>query len=195
MCINIKTSNEKKLQLKVLVDSECTQTRIDKQLVKKEQVKMKPINSLFKVFNVDITKNREVTRFIPLKLEINRYIEKINIVVINLNSTDMFLEYNQLVKYNPEFNQNKESIQFTRSLRKYRTKYQNILFTSRTRRLQPMEDMDKEYQEIGKKLDSKTQRIYQNIFNHLYTYLIRRNLRNCQNEENEIMELIYWKIH
>ena len=55
---------------------------------------MKPINSLFKVFNVDITKNREVTRFIPLKLEINRYIEKINIVVINLNSTDMFLEYN-----------------------------------------------------------------------------------------------------
>ena len=52
------------------------------------------MDRLFKVFNVNRTKNREVTRFISLELEINEYIEKINVVVIDLNSTDMFLEYN-----------------------------------------------------------------------------------------------------
>jgi len=62
--------------------------------VKGEQIKMKPMDRLFKIFNVNRNKNREVTRFIPLELEINEYIEKINVVVIDLNSTDMFLEYN-----------------------------------------------------------------------------------------------------
>jgi len=36
MRTNIKTSNEKELQLKVLVDSGYTHTGIDKQLVKEE---------------------------------------------------------------------------------------------------------------------------------------------------------------
>jgi len=58
----------------------------------------------FKVFNTDGTKNREMTRFMLLKLEINKYTEKIDIVVIDLNSTDMFLEYDWLVKHNPEVN-------------------------------------------------------------------------------------------
>ena len=58
----------------------------------------------FKVFNTDGTKNREMTRFMLLKLEINEYTEKIDIAVIDLNSTDMFLEYDWLVKHNPEVN-------------------------------------------------------------------------------------------
>ena len=121
----MKTLNEKKLQLKVLVDSECTYIRIDKQLVKEEQIKMKPMDRLFKVFNVNRTKNREVTRFISLELEINEYIEKINVVVIDLNSTDMFLEYNQLVKYNSEFNQYKGTIQRNNTVYKMSEKMQN----------------------------------------------------------------------
>jgi len=36
MQTNIKTANEKKLQLQVLVNSECTYTRINKQLVKRK---------------------------------------------------------------------------------------------------------------------------------------------------------------
>ena len=58
----------------------------------KEEKKL--INRSFKVFNANRTKNGEVMRYVPLKLEINRYIKKIDTVVINLNSTDMFLEYN-----------------------------------------------------------------------------------------------------
>jgi len=53
-------------------------------------------------------------RFVSLKLEINRHTEKINIVVIELNSMDIFLEYDWLVKHNPEVNWDKETIQFTR---------------------------------------------------------------------------------
>ena len=40
----------------------------------------------------------------PLKLEINRHIELIDIVVMDLNNIDMFLGYDWLVKHNPEVN-------------------------------------------------------------------------------------------
>ena len=58
---------------------------------------MKPIDKSFKVFNVDGTKNEKVMRFISLKLEINRHMKKINATVTDLYSTDIFLEYDQLV--------------------------------------------------------------------------------------------------
>ena len=35
---------------------------------------------------------------------------KIDVIVTNLNSTNMFLEYNWLVKHNPEANWNKGTI-------------------------------------------------------------------------------------
>jgi len=57
---NIKTKNRKKLQLYALVDSECSHTGINKQLVKEEKIKTEPINRLFEVFNTDKTKNGEV---------------------------------------------------------------------------------------------------------------------------------------
>ena len=56
----IKISNRKKLQLQALVDSGYIHTKINKQLVKKEKIKIEPIDRLFKVFNVDSTKNGEV---------------------------------------------------------------------------------------------------------------------------------------
>ena len=63
MYTNIKMTNRKKLQLKALVDSECTYVRIDKQLVKKERIKTEPMDKLFKIFNTDKTKNEEVIKY------------------------------------------------------------------------------------------------------------------------------------
>ena len=54
-----------------MVDSECTHTGINEQLVKEERIKMEPMDRSFKVFNADETKNREVTRFASLEVEIN----------------------------------------------------------------------------------------------------------------------------
>ena len=93
MHTSVKTLNRKKLQLKVLVDSGCTHTGIEKQLVK-ERIKTEPIDRSFEVFNADGTKNREVTRFVLLELEINRHTKRINAAVTDLNGMDMFLGYN-----------------------------------------------------------------------------------------------------
>jgi len=86
------------------VDSRCTYTGINKQLVKEEKIKTEPMDRSFKVFNINGMKNGEVTWFTLLEVEINRHKEQINAAVIDLNSTDIFLEYNWLVKYNPEVN-------------------------------------------------------------------------------------------
>ena len=75
MQTNIKTKNRKELWLQALVDSGCIHTEIDKQLVKEEKIKTKPMNRFFEVFNADRTKNGEVTRFTLLEVEINRHKE------------------------------------------------------------------------------------------------------------------------
>ena len=102
MQTNIKTKNRKELQLQALVDSCCIHTGINKQLVKEERIKIEPMDRSFKVFNTDRTKNGEVTQFAPLKVEINRYKEQINVAVIDLNDMDIFLGYDWLVKHNLE---------------------------------------------------------------------------------------------
>ena len=81
---------------------------------------MEQMNRTFEVFNIDKTKNEEVTRFALLKLEINGHIEKINIAVIDLNSMNMFLEYDWLVKHNPEINWDKGTIWFIRYPKEYK---------------------------------------------------------------------------
>ena len=55
-----------------------------------------------------------------LEIEINRYIKKIDITVTDLNSINMFLEYNLLVKNNSEVNWDKRIIWFTRCLKECR---------------------------------------------------------------------------
>jgi len=62
------------------------------------------MNRLFKVFNVDRTKNEEVTQYTLLEVEINGHKKQINVVVMDLNSMNMFLRYNWLIKHNLEVN-------------------------------------------------------------------------------------------
>jgi len=92
------------------VDSRCTHTGINKQLVKEKRIKTKPMDRSFEVFNIDGTKNREVTQFAPLEVEINRYKKKIDATVTDLNIMDMFLGYDWLVKHNLEVNWDTEII-------------------------------------------------------------------------------------
>ena len=66
MQAKVKTRNGKNLKVKALVDSGCTHTGIDEQLVKDKRIQTKPINFSFEVFNADGTKNREVTRVASL---------------------------------------------------------------------------------------------------------------------------------
>jgi len=102
--VNVKTKNGKKLKVKALVDSGCTHTGIDKQLVKNKRIQTKLINFFFEVFNTNRTKNREVTKVAPLEVEINRHKETLEAAVTDLDGTDMFLGHDWLVKHNLEVN-------------------------------------------------------------------------------------------
>jgi len=86
------------------VDSRCTYTGIDEQLVKDKRIQTKLINFSFKVYNTEGTKNGEVTRVAPLKIKINSYKEQLEAAVTDLDGTDMFLGHDWLVKHNPEVN-------------------------------------------------------------------------------------------
>jgi len=100
----VKTRNGKNLKVKALVDSGCTHTGINEQLVKDKRIQTKSIDFSFEVFNADGTKNREVTKVAPLEIEINGYKEILEAVVMDLDRTDMLLGHDWLVKHNPEVN-------------------------------------------------------------------------------------------
>jgi len=114
MQANVKTKNGKELKVKALVDSGCTHTEINEQLVKDRRIQTKKINFSFEVFNADRTKNGEVTKVAPLEVEINRHKETLEAAVIDLDGTDMFLGHDWLVKHNPEVNWKNRTIKFTR---------------------------------------------------------------------------------
>jgi len=81
------------------------------------------MNKSFKIFNANKTKNGEVTKFALLEVEINGHKKQIDVAVTDLNGMDMFLEYNWLVKHNPEVNWNTGTIWFTRCPGSCRTQY------------------------------------------------------------------------
>jgi len=60
ICINMKTSNRKELWLKILVNLGYIYIGIDKQLVKKEQIKIALLFRSYKVYNTEKTKNRKL---------------------------------------------------------------------------------------------------------------------------------------
>jgi len=111
---NVKIKNGKKLEVKTLVDSGCTHTGIDEQLVKDKRIQTKSIDFSFEVFNADETKNGEVTKVAPLEIKINGHKETLEAAVTDLDGTDMFLGHDWLVKHNPEVNWRNGTIKFTR---------------------------------------------------------------------------------
>ena len=154
---NIKTKNGKKLKVKALIDLGYTHTRIDEQLVKDEKIQTKLINFSFEVFNANRSRNREVTKMAPLKIEINGHKETLEVAVIDLDGTDIFLGHDWLVKHNLEVNWKDGTIKFTRCPGNCTMKHENIQFKSRrTKAMETMNTMNKKKQnngEIGKELD------------------------------------------
>ena len=120
---DMKIKNSKKLKVKVLVDSKYTCIGIDKQLVKDKRIQIKPINFSFEVFNMNRTKNGEMTKLVPLKIKINRYKEQLEAAIMDLNGIDMFLGYDWLVKHNLKVNWKNRTIKFTRYSGSCKMKY------------------------------------------------------------------------
>ena len=85
--------NDKNLEVKALMDSGCIHTGIDEQLVKNKRIQMKLINFSFEVFNASRTKKEEMTRVVPLEIEVNSHKKQLKAAIMDLNRTDMFLGY------------------------------------------------------------------------------------------------------
>ena len=131
MQATVKTKNNKNLKVKALVDSRCTHTGINEQLVKDRRIQTKKIDFSFEVFNADGTKNGEVTKVAPLEVEINGHKETLEVAVTNLDGTDMFLGYDWLVKHNLEVNWKTGTIKFMRCPGNYTMTHKDIRFNSR----------------------------------------------------------------
>ena len=131
MQANVKTKNGKNLKVKVLVDSGCIHIGIDKQLVKEKRIQTRLITFSFEVFNANEMKNEEVTKMVPLEIEINRHKKQLEAAVTDLNGTDIFQGHDWLVKHNPEVNWKNGTTQFTRCPGSYKMKHQDIEFKTR----------------------------------------------------------------
>ena len=127
----VKTKNSKNLKVKALVDSGCTHTGIDEQLVKNKKIQTKKIDFSFEVFNADGTKNREVTKVVPLEIEINGHKETLEAAVTDLDGTDMFLGHDWLIKHNPEVNWKNGTIKFMRYPSNCTMTHKDIQFNTR----------------------------------------------------------------
>ena len=136
------------------MDSRCTYTGIDEQLVKDKRIQTKPINFSFEVFNTDRTKNREVTKVAPLEIKINGHKETLEVAVMDLDRTDMFLGHDWLVKHNLEVNWKNGTIKFTRCLGNCTIKHEDIQFNSRrTKTMETTDNKEQDNKEIGKEPD------------------------------------------
>jgi len=154
MQAEVKTKNGKNLKVKALVDSRCTHTGIDEQLVKEKKIQTKKINFSFEVFNADRTKNGEVTKVASLEVEINRHKEILEAVVTDLDGTDMFLGHDWLVKHNPEVNWKNRTIKFTRCPGNCTMTHKDIRFNSRrTKNMETKDNREQDNGEIGKEPD------------------------------------------
>ena len=92
----IKTKDRRKLKIKALINSRCTNTTITRKTVEEKGISTKLLPRLFNMYNSDGSRNREKTirEFIPLEINSNRHIKQIDAVVSEIKETDLFLGHN-----------------------------------------------------------------------------------------------------
>ena len=87
-----------------LINSKCTESCIDSGFVKNNRIKTYPFKNLFPVFNTNGTSNNRglLKDYVKLELFVKEHSEIICLTVTTLVFSNIFLEYDQLTKYNPE---------------------------------------------------------------------------------------------
>jgi len=126
----IKTKDGRKLKVKALIDSGCTNTTIARKIVEEKGIPTKSLPRLFNIYNSDGSRNGEKTikKFVPLEINSNEHIKQIDTVVSEIKETDLFLGHGWLVKYNPEVDWKERVIRFTRCPGHCKTEHETIWF-------------------------------------------------------------------
>jgi len=138
----IKTKDRRKLKVKALIDSRCTNTTIARKTVEEKGISTKSLPRPFNVYNLDGSRNGEKTirEFVPLEINWNGHIEQIDAIVSEIKEMDLFLGYDWLVEHNLEVDWKEGVIQFTRCPGHCKTEHKSIWFTPWSRRLLPKEE-------------------------------------------------------
>jgi len=138
----IKTKDGRKLKVKALINSGCTNTTIARKTVKEKGISTQSLPKSFNIYNSDGSRNGEKTirEFIPLEINSNGHIEQIDAVVLEIKETDLFLGHDWLVEHNPEVDWKERVIRFTRCPGHCKTEHESIWFTPWSRRLLPKEE-------------------------------------------------------
>ncbi|KAF9441507.1 hypothetical protein P691DRAFT_649800, partial [Macrolepiota fuliginosa MF-IS2] len=89
-----------------LIDSGCAHTCINKETVIALDIPVKELENPIEVINVDRTKNKKgwITDKVDIDINLGRHKETLEAVVSNVESADVFLGYDWLLKHNPEIN-------------------------------------------------------------------------------------------
>jgi len=129
--LTIKTKDRRKLKVKALINSGCTNTTIARKTVEEKEISTKSLPRSFNVYNSDGSRNGEKTirEFVLLEINSNRYIKQIAIVVSEIKEMNLFLEHDWLVEHNPEVDWKEEVIQFTKCPGHCKTEHEFIQFT------------------------------------------------------------------
>jgi len=127
----IKTKDGRKLKVKALIDSGCTNTTIARKTVEEKGISTKLLPRPFNVYNSDGSRNGEKTirEFVPLEINLNRHIEQIDIVVSEIKEMYLFLGHDWLVEHNPEVDWKEGVIRFTRCPGHCKMEHEFIQFT------------------------------------------------------------------
>ena len=102
----------------VLIDSECTESCIDSSFVKNNRIKTYPFKNLFPVFNTNSTSNNRglLKDYVELELFVKEHSEIICLTVTTLVSSNIFLKYDWLTKYNLKIDWGQDTVSFTKYL-------------------------------------------------------------------------------
>ena len=82
---------------------------ITRKTVEEKKILIKSLPKPFDMYNSDRTRNGEKTikEFVPLEINSDRHIKQIDIGVLEIKETDLFLGPDQLVEHNLEVDQKK----------------------------------------------------------------------------------------
>jgi hypothetical protein len=100
----ITHTNGKHFTTRTMIDSGCTHTCINEETVSQQAIPQVKLPKPIKCTNSDgsISGNKLITDFVKIEMNINGHKEDMDVVVIQLDSADIFIGYDWLTKHNPD---------------------------------------------------------------------------------------------
>ena len=100
----------------------CSYITINKKTIQREKSPIEKLKNSIKIFNLDKSRigNKNVTEKAKLEIRTKEHKENIQVLVLDITETNIFLGYNWLKQHNPKIDWKIKQLKFSR----YKGKYQ-----------------------------------------------------------------------